>query len=269
MPHGHAIVIGTIAALAGLSGILAALTLVWILSLKLRDASIADICWGPGFALLAWVYCALSPALTARSWLVAALVNLWGARLSVHIFRRNHGKGEDRRYQAMRASHGAAFWWRSLFAVFWLQGAILWWVALPLLVAVRAARPARLTVVDGIGVVLFAIGFGFEVVADYQLARFKAEPSNRGHVLDRGLWRYTRHPNYFGDATLWWGLYAIACATPGGWLTVLSPALMSFLLMRVSGVTLLEEGLKASKPGYREYITRTPAFFPWFPRVRR
>jgi steroid 5-alpha reductase family enzyme len=258
-----------ITALVGLSAILGALTFVWVLSLKLRDASIADICWGSGFALLTWLYCVLSPALTPRSWLVAALVTVWGARLSIHIVRRNHGKGEDRRYQAMRVSHGAAFWWRSLFTVFWLQGAILWWVALPLLVAVRSVRPAHLTAVDGLGVVLFGVGFGFEVVADSQLARFKAEPSNRERVLDRGLWRYTRHPNYFGDATLWWGLYVIACATPGGWLTILSPALMSFLLMRVSGVTLLEAGLKTSKPGYREYITRTPAFFPWVPRVPR
>ena len=116
---------------------------------------------------------------------------------------------------------------------------------------------------------LFAVGFGFEVVGDYQLERFRAEPGNRGTVLDRGLWRYTRHPNYFGDATMWWGMYAIAASTPNGWLTVLSPALMTWLLMRVSGVTLLEEGLKASKPGYRAYIARTPAFFPWFPRVPR
>ena len=116
---------------------------------------------------------------------------------------------------------------------------------------------------------LFAVGFGFEVVGDYQLERFRAEPGNRGTVLDRGLWRYTRHPNYFGDATMWWGMYAIAASTPSGWLTVLSPTLMTWLLMRVSGVTLLEEGLKASKPGYRAYIARTPAFFPWFPRVPR
>ena len=136
-------------------------------------------------------------------------------------------------------------------------------------VAVRAAQPSALTAADGVGVFLFAVGFGFESVGDYQLERFKAEPSNRGNVLDTGLWRYTRHPNYFGDATLWWGLYAIAAATPGGWLTVLSPMLMTFLLMRVSGVTLLEDSLKASKPGYRAYIARTPAFFPWFPRVPR
>ncbi len=260
---------GTTMALAGLAAILTASTVVWVVSVKRRDASIADVCWGSGFALLAWLYCVLSPTLTPRSWLVVSWITVWGARLSLHIVLRNHGHGEDPRYRAMRASHGPAFWWRSLFTVFWLQGAILWFVALPVLVAVRAARPAGLTAVDGVGTVLVAVGFAFEVVADHQLARFKAEPANRGQVLDRGLWRYTRHPNYFGDATLWWGLYVIACATPGGWLTILSPALMSFLLMRVSGVTLLEAGLKASKPGYREYITRTPAFFPWFPRPPR
>ena len=258
-----------IAALTGLATILAAATLVWLLSVRRRDASIADVCWGLGFVLLAWLYCLLSPALTPRSWVVAALITVWGARLSLHIYRRNHGAGEDPRYQAMRASHGPAFWWRSAFTVFWLQGAILWLVALPLLVAVRATRPAGLTVVDGLGIALFAVGFAFEVVGDAQLERFKAEPSNRGTVLDSGLWRYTRHPNYFGDATMWWGMYAIAAATPGGWLTVLSPALMTLLLMRVSGVTLLEDGLKASKPGYLAYMARTPAFFPWFPRAPR
>jgi steroid 5-alpha reductase family enzyme len=259
-------VTGITPALIGLATILTASTLVWMISVRLEDASIADIGWGLGFVLLAWLYCLLSPTLTPRSWLVAALITLWGARLSLHIFRRSHGKEEDRRYRAMRASHGRAFWWRSLFTVFWLQGAILWFVALPLLVAVRASSPAALTAVDGLGVLLFAVGFLFEVVGDYQLERFRAEPSNRGKVLDRGLWHCTRHPNYFGDATLWWGLYAIAGATPGGWLTVLSPALMTYLLRRVSGVPLLEGGLKASKPGYDAYITRTPAFFP---RVRR
>ena len=260
---------GLIAAIIGLGTILAALTFVWMLSLRLQDASVADIFWGLGFVMLAWLYGLLSPALTQRSWLVAALMTLWGTRLSAHIFRRHVGQGEDPRYQAMRASHGSSFWWRSLFTVFWLQGAILWFVGLPLLVAVRAAAPATLTAVDGLGVLLFAAGFGFEVVGDYQLERFRAEPGNRGAVLDRGLWRYTRHPNYFGDATTWWGMYAIAASTPGGWLTMLSPILMTWLLMRVSGVTLLEKGLKASRPGYHAYISRTPAFFPWFPRVQR
>jgi steroid 5-alpha reductase family enzyme len=170
----------------------------------------------------------------------------------------------------MRTSHGREFWWRSLFTVFCLQGALVWFVGLPLLVAVRGT-PAALTAVDGVGVVLFAVGFGFEVVDDAQLVRFKAKPANRGGVLESGLWRYTRHPNYFGDATLWWGLYVIAAATPGGWLTVLSPSLMTLLLVlvRVSGVTLLEDGLKVSKPGYRDYIARTPAFVPWLPRTPR
>jgi steroid 5-alpha reductase family enzyme len=207
--------------------------------------------------------------LTPRSWLVAALTTLWGIRLAAHIFRRNRGKEEDRRYQAMRAAHGPAFWRRSLFTVFWLQGTILWFVSFPLLVAVRATHPVTLTAVDGLGVLLFAIGFGFEVVGDYQLERFKARPENRGTVLDSGLWRYTRHPNYFGDATVWWGLYAVAASTPGGGLTILSPLLMTLLLLRVSGVTLLEEGLKTSKPGYRAYVASTPAFFPWFPRASK
>jgi steroid 5-alpha reductase family enzyme len=265
----HTLATGATVAFLGLGIVLTATTLVWMLSVRLRNASIADICWGLGFVLLVWLYCALSPELTLRSWLVAALVTLWGVRLSRHIFRRNRGKGEDPRYRAMRAAGGRAFWWRSAFTVFWLQGAILWFVALPLLVAVRAPRPATLTTVDGLGLVLFAVGFGFEAVGDAQLERFRADASNRGRVLDTGLWRYTRHPNYFGDATIWWGLYALAASTPHGWLTVLSPCLMTLLLMRVSGMTLLEDALKSSKPGYRAYIARTPAFLPWWPRAPR
>jgi steroid 5-alpha reductase family enzyme len=254
-------------ALTGLGVILVVQAVLWTVSVRRQDASIADIFWGLGFVLLVWLYCGLSPAVTTRAWLVAALMTLWGARLSHHISRRNHGKGEDPRYRAMRAMHGQAFWWRSLFTVFWLQGTILWFVALPLLVAVRAAQPVSLTGTDRLGIVLFALGFGFEVVGDRQLERFRAEAGNRGRVLDTGLWRFTRHPNYFGDATVWWGVYAMAVSTPCGWLTLASPALMTFLLMRVSGVTLLEKGLTASRPGYRAYIERTPAFFPWFPRA--
>jgi steroid 5-alpha reductase family enzyme len=210
------------AALIGLATILTVLTFVWVLSLRLQDASVADTCWGLGFVLLAGLYCLQSPTLTRRSWLVAVLITLWGARLSQHIFRRNHGTGEDPRYQAMRASHGQVFRWRSLFTVFWLQAAMLWFVALQLLAAVRAAQPAAFTAVDGFGGLLFAVGCGFEVVGDRQLRRFRADPSNRGHVLDRGLWRYTRHPNYFGDAALWWGVSPLRRDTPrspASWLT--------------------------------------------------
>jgi len=173
---------GTLAAIIGLGAILAAVTLVWILSVRLRDASIADVCWGLGFVLLAWLYFVLSPGSTPRSWLVATLITLWGVRLSVHIFCRNHGKGEDPRYQAMRASHGPAFWWRSLFTVFWLQATLLWFVALPLLVAVRASQPATLIALDGLGVLGFAVGLAFEVVGDHQLERHSVV----GHVCDGG-----------------------------------------------------------------------------------
>jgi steroid 5-alpha reductase family enzyme len=262
-------VTGTSTALIGLATIVTALTLVWTISVRLHDASIVDICWGMGFVLLAWVYCVLSPALTPRSWLVSALITLWGTRLSVHIFRRNHGKGEDPRYQAMRAARGPDFWRISLVRVFWLQGVILWFVAFPIFVAVRATTPAALTAIDGLGLILFGVGLGFEAVGDYQLERFKADPRTRGTVLDTGLWRYTRHPNYFGDATLWWGMYVIAASTPGGWLTILSPLVMTLLLLKVSGVTLLEAGLKNSKPGYQAYVTRTSSFVPWFPRTAR
>jgi steroid 5-alpha reductase family enzyme len=256
-------------AIEGLGVIITFATVVWLLSLKLRDGSVADVGWGLGFVLLTTLYALRSPVLSPRSWLVVVLVTLWGVRLSLHIARRNRGKGEDPRYQAMRAAQGPAFWWRSLVTVFWLQAAILWVVAMPILVAVRAARPAGLTILDALGALIVAIGFGFEAVGDYQLDRFKADPSSRGQVLERGLWRYTRHPNYFGDATLWWGVYVIAAATPNGWLTLPGPALMTYLLMRVSGVRLLESGLKASKPGYHAYIRRTPSFFPWFPRAQK
>ena len=255
--------------LLGLMLLLAIMTAAWLVSVAKRDAGVADAFWGPAFAAAAWVYYAAQGGGRGRALLVPLLVSVWGLRLALHILIRSRGRGEDPRYAAMRAGHPSSFAWRSLFTVFWLQGSLLWFVAFPLLVAVRATHPVAFTAVDGVGAVLFALGFGFEVVGDYQLERFRADPSNRGHVLDRGLWRYTRHPNYFGDATLWWGLYAIAATAPGGWLTVLSPALMTFLLMRVSGVTLLEQSLKASKPGYRAYVTRTPAFFPWFPRVPR
>jgi steroid 5-alpha reductase family enzyme len=253
-------------ALTGLLAMVVALTLVWVLSVRLRDASIVDICWGPGFVLLAWLYAALFDAFTPRPVLVGVLVTLWGVRLAVHIFRRH--RGEDPRYAAMRAARGPAFWWRSLLVVFWLQAVILWFVALPLLVTAAAPGPPAVTITDVLGVVLFATGFAFEAIGDAQLARFRSDVSNRGTVLDTGLWRYTRHPNYFGDALLWWGVYLIALSAPGGWITIASPLVMTLLLLRVSGVTLLERGLSASKPGYAEYVARTSAFVPWMPRPR-
>ncbi len=256
------------AAATGLTVIVLALSGAWIVSLFLRNASIADTCWGLGFVVLAWLYPALIGETGGRSLLIACLVTVWGLRLTAHIYWRGRGQGEDRRYAAMRARHGHAFWWRSLLLVFWLQGALLWFIALPILVAARDDGATLFTATDAAGLLLFCAGLAFEAIGDWQLQAFRADSANRGRVLDRGLWRFTRHPNYFGDALLWWGLYLLAVAAPGGWLTVLSPALMTVLLIRVSGVTLLEEGLRASKPGYTEYVANTSAFVPWFPRPR-
>lgn len=254
-------------ALAGLAAAAALMTAVWLLSLSRRDASIIDVFWGPGFALLAWLYFARGPQQGARQLLVPILVTAWGLRLALYIFWRNRGKGEDPRYAAMRARYGRRFPWLSLPIVFWLQAALLWAIAMPLLQIQRAARPAGLGWLDALGLALFTVGFVFEAVGDLQMARFKADPANRGKVFDRGLWRYTRHPNYFGDATLWWGFSCFALATPGSAWILFSPILMTFLLLRVSGVALLEKGLSETKPAYADYVRRTSPFFPWPPRT--
>ena len=246
--------------------VVAYVTGVWLLSLALKNASIIDIFWGAGFVVLAWVYFALADGWDGRSLLISVLVTVWGLRLSGYIGYRNWGEEEDRRYQRMRRNAGDAFWWRSYFTVFLLQGVLMWVISMPLLAAQNAAAPDGFRVWDFIGVAVWAAGFAFEAGGDWQLMRFKADPANKGKVMDRGFWRYTRHPNYFGDAAQWWGFFIIAAHTTDGWVTVFSPAFMTFLLARVSGVTLLERDLSKSKPGYEEYVRRTSGFIPWFPK---
>ncbi len=240
-----------------------AMILLWLLSLRLRDASIVDVFWGLGFVLTVWVTRLSQPGAEPRAGVVAALTTLWGARLALYLARRNLGKGEDARYVAMRRRHGARWPLRSLLQVFVLQGLLMWLISLPVQAAERARGPGALGWVDAIGVALTLTGVAFEAIGDAQLARFKADVANKGKVMDRGLWRYTRHPNYFGDFLVWWGLYALALASGHAW-TIGSPALMSFLLLRVSGVTLLEKSMR-KRPGYEEYVRRTSAFFPWPP----
>jgi steroid 5-alpha reductase family enzyme len=234
-----------------------AMLALWLLSLALEDSSIVDIFWGPGFVLLAWVV-ALQEVWSPRSALAVGLVTVWGLRLAVHLAIRNIGKGEDPRYRAMRRVRGSAWWWKSLFIVFAFQGVLMWVVSLPLQQAILHGGP--LGPLDALGTVVFVAGLYFEAVGDWQLVRFKSQPANRGRVMDQGLWRYTRHPNYFGDFLVWWGLYGLALAA-GAWWTVVGPLVMSFLLLRVSGVTLLEQGMK-SRPGYEDYVRRTSTFFP-------
>jgi steroid 5-alpha reductase family enzyme len=241
-----------------------AMLALWILSLRLRDSSIVDIFWGLGFVLIVWVTRLAHAGAEPRAGLVAALTTLWGVRLAGYLAWRNVGKGEDRRYTAMRSRHGAAWPLRSLFQVFVLQGVLMWLISLPVQAAERAPGPGALGWLDALGAALTLAGVAFEAVGDAQLARFKAGAENRGKVMDRGLWRYTRHPNYFGDFLVWWGLYTVAVASGNAW-TAGSPALMSFFLLRVSGVTLLERSMR-KRPGYDAYVRRTSAFFPWRPR---
>ncbi len=246
----------------GFMVIMAALTVLWLVSIVLKDASIIDIFWGLGFVILAWTYKYILSANSDRSLIICVLVSIWGIRLALYLANRNLGKGEDYRYQEWRKEYGTSFWWVSYLRVFLLQGLLLWIIGATLLVAQTSNV---WTVVDYLGIILWTIGLAFEAVGDYQLAQFKKNTDNKGKVLDSGLWRYTRHPNYFGDAVLWWGIFCFA-ASAGAWWTVFSPILMTFLLMKVSGVALLEKTLIQTKPQYKDYIGRTSAFFPTIPK---
>jgi steroid 5-alpha reductase family enzyme len=235
---------------------------LWLISLAIRNVSIVDIFWGPGFAIVAWTIAwqrgwSLAPA----QWLLVGLVTTWALRLGLHLARRNLGKGEDYRYAAMRTRAGPRFASTSLVGVFGLQGALIWIIALPVQAALFGGGEPTWSLV-AIGLACWLIGFAFEAIGDAQLARFKADPRSAGQVMDRGLWRYTRHPNYFGDFMVWWGHFGLALALGAPWWTILSPAIMSFLLMKVSGVPMLERGMSERRPGYAEYVRRTSAFFP-------
>ena len=251
--------------LIGLAAVIALGIILWLVSLAVRDSSIVDIAWGPLIFLIGLTYYLATDAPGSRARLIVALVALWAVRLAAHIGARNLGHGEDFRYAAWRAQHPDTWWIRSYFKVFLLQGVIAWIVAMPLFYAITTNASSGWTMWDWAGVALFAFGFLFEAIGDEQLRRFKANPANKGHVMNTGLWRYTRHPNYFGEAVLWWGIGLIGVAA-GGWLGLVGPAIITFLLIRVSGVAMLEKTLKNTKPGYADYIARTPAFFPRLPK---
>ena len=252
-------------ALTGLGLITLTMIGLWLISLPLRNASIVDPFWGTGFVLLTWLAYAWQTNSAPRSFLLCGMVTVWGLRLTCYLLWRNVGHGEDDRYAAMRRHHGVRFWWVSLLTVFLLQAVILWVVALPILMTGDSHAQSAWNAGDLCGVLLWSVGLTFETVGDWQLARFKSNPANAGKVLRHGLWRYTRHPNYFGDFCVWWGIYAVAVAG-GAWWTIFSPLLMTILLMRISGVTLLESTIQDRRPDYAEHRKTTNAFFPWFPR---
>ena len=247
--------------LAGLAAVLVFFTALWLVSLLVRNSSIVDMWWGPGILLIGLTYAVTSNSAGDRDSVVLVLVALWAVRLAWHIGARNIGHGEDFRYAKWRRERGASWWWFSYFKVFVLQAVIAWIVSMPLYFAITSNAPVRWTVWDAAGTVLFAIGFLFETIGDEQLRRFKTNPANKGRVLDTGLWGYTRHPNYFCEALLWWGFGLFSVAV-GGYAGLLGPAIMTYLLLRVSGVALLEQSMKSSKPGYSDYIANTPAFWP-------
>jgi steroid 5-alpha reductase family enzyme len=235
----------------------------WLVSLARRDVSIVDSLWAVMIALCGWAYANIASSIGPREVLVLLLASLWAVRLSGHITWRNWGHGEDRRYQAIRARNEPHFAFKSLYLVFGLQAVLAWVVAWPLMAALAGDAP--LGWLDGLGAAVWLGGIVFEAVADWQLARFKADPAHAGQVMDRGLWRYSRHPNYFGECSVWWGAWLVALAAGGTW-TVVSPLLMTVLLLKVSGVTLLEQDIGERRPGYRDYVARTSAFIPWPPR---
>lgn len=245
-----------------LAACLAGAGLVWLASVPLRDASIVDIAWG-------WLV--VTPALVwagsvergPRALTVLAIALAWAARLSLYIAWRHRGQPEDRRYQAIRERNQPHFAVKSLYLVFGLQAVLAWIVSAPLVAAI--ASPTPWSAFDAAGVVLALGGLGIEAVADAQLARFKSDPAHRGQVMQAGLWRYSRHPNYFGEFCVWWG-FGLLAAGAGAWWALGSPLLMTVLLLKVSGVALLEPDLRERRPAYADYVRRTSAFFPWSPR---
>jgi steroid 5-alpha reductase family enzyme len=247
----------------GLIFSVSAAILLWLLSLRLRDASIADIFWGPGIAGVVDIAALLGHAGGERTSAVLFLVNVWAIRLGAHIWARH--KGEDRRYAAMRQRFGNSWWWISLPQVFLLQAILIWFIPAPLVTAVLFGhRPIGWLDYAGIG--LAAAGLVFEALADFQLSAFRADPASKGKVMERGLWAWSRHPNYFGETMMWWGFFIIGFAASHMWWLILAPLLLTFLLLQVSGVVLMEDGIDARRPGYAAYKRRVSTFVPWRPR---
>lgn len=242
------------------------MSILWIISIIIRNVSIVDIFWGAGFVLTNVFYFLNTEGFPTRKIILLVLVSLWGLRLSSYIAWRNHGKGEDFRYREFRKNYGEKrYWWISYFQTFLLQGVLMWLISAPLLGAQFYGHEKGLAIADYAGIIFWIIGFVFESGGDYQLAMFKSRAENKGKVLDSGFWRYTRHPNYFGDSSVWWGFGLISIGA-GGFLPAAGSLLMTALIIKVSGVALLEKSLVDKKPEYREYIRKTSSFIPWFPK---
>ena len=249
--------------LLALAGVLLVALMAWTISLAKRDVGIVDSLWSLMILLTLLIYLATAESTGPRAGLLTVLLTVWALRLSIHIAVRNHGRPEDHRYQAIRANNQPYFELKSLYIVFLFQGLLAWVICLPVVAAVSGETPPG--PLDVLAVCLWLAGLFFEAVGDFQLARFRRTRNTSTQVLDSGLWRYTRHPNYFGEALIWWGFY-LAALSAGAWWTFFAPLLMTVLLIRVSGVALLEKDIAQRRPAYREYISRTNAFLPGRPR---
>lgn len=252
-------------ALLNLFAVTTMMTIGWSFSVWKQNVNIVDSLWGMGFVLVAWITFFSGIGFGGRRLLILVLTGCWGLRLAAHLTWRNWGEAEDHRYGQWRRS-ASRFWIVSLFKVFWLQALFLWIISMVLQAAQLSPQPARFTTLDIIGLLVWTVGFVFESVADWQLARFKADPANRGRVMDQGLWAWSRHPNYFGEFLVWWGFFLVALTTPGGWWTVISPIIVSLVLLKMTGLPLTEAALKERRPGYSDYIKRTSSFFPRPPK---
>jgi steroid 5-alpha reductase family enzyme len=252
--------------------LLAYVTLWFVVSIIKKRNDVADVAWGLGFVLLAWLGMFVSDTVSERSIIVVLLVSIWGMRLAWHIGRRHRGKPEDYRYAKWRTEWGKWFYLRSYGQVYLLQGALLFLVSTPVLLIVWSGGESflwssgyPLQLLDFVGLAIWGVGFFFESVGDKQLARFIGDAANKGKLMDRGLWRYTRHPNYFGEVTQWWGIWIMALAVPYGWIGIIGPLTITVLILKVSGVPLLEKKM-AEHPDFAAYQQQTNMFFPWWPK---
>jgi len=251
----------------GITLLIFVLTLLWVVSLMIKDASIIDIFWGLGFVMIAWFYAYsnILEEMDIRAQIFLGMITIWGVRLGAFLAYRNIGNGEDYRYAKWRKDNGKDWWWLSFIRVFMLQGFLLWIISAVFLPSF--SFQAEMGIFEYIGIAFWAIGLFFEAVGDWQLMRFKKDKSNKGKVMNKGLWRYTRHPNYFGDSMVWWGFFIYTLSHPSGWMYIFCPIIMTLFLVKISGVAMLEVKLKKSKPKYAEYIRKTSSFIPMFPKA--
>lgn len=230
-----------------------------------KDNGLADIFWGMGFITLSLTLFWQTGSFLPRQILAHIMVVLWGLRLALHITARNWGRGEDKRYLSWRKEWGKNWLWRSYLQVFVLQSALLCVVAAPIFIIQGQPNQPALNLIDCVGFGIWLFGLSFEAVGDFQLLQFKQRKHKPGAIMTQGLWKYTRHPNYFGEVTLWWGFWLLVVGLPGGWFSAIGPATLTFLILFVSGVPLLEKR-QMKNPAFRKYAQKTSVFLPWWPK---